>query len=169
MVREGAIALALSLASGCSLILDFSGDTRPPVDAPFTMAECMYKEPNDTRETAAELVVTDIGPAAICPRDGSTGVDDHDFYKITIPTNTITSFKITYNFFATGDLDIQLTDAGGNVLSSSRGFDNDEVITCPGSSPPCIGPLPAGDYLLEVFPAQPAMGNRYDIQIGVTP
>jgi hypothetical protein len=78
-------------------------------------------------------------------------------------------FKISYNFFATGDVDLQLTDASGAVLSSSRGFDNDEIIACPGSSPPCVGPLAAGDYVLEVFPAQPGMANRYDIAITVTP
>lgn len=167
MVRECALTLALSLSStGCSLVLDFSGDVKPPVDAPYSMAECDYKEPNDTRDTAAPLELTDVGPGAICST--MMGVDDHDFYKVTIPANSTVSFKITYNFFATGDIDLQLTDTTGAVLSSSRGFDNDELITCPGASPPCVMLAP-GDYILEVFPAQPAMSNRYDIQIAVTP
>ena len=167
MVRGCAPVLALSLSTGCSLVLDFSGDVKPPVDAPYSMAECNYKEPNDTRDTAATLELTDVGPAAVCPT--TMGVDDHDFYKITLPASSQVSFKITYNFFATGDIDLQLSDTAGAVLSSSRGFDNDEVITCPGSSPPCVGPLAAGDYILEVFPAQPGMSNRYEIQIGVVP
>jgi hypothetical protein len=166
MLRECAFVVALS-SSGCSLILDFSGDVKATPDAPYSMAECNFKEPNDTRDTAIALDVTDVGPAAICPT--MMGVDDHDFYKVTLPASSQVSFKITYNFFASGDLDLQLTDAAGAVLSSSRGFDNDEIITCPGSSPPCVGPLAAGDYILEVFPAQPGASNRYDIQIGVTP
>jgi hypothetical protein len=168
MVRECALALALTLSStGCSLVLDFSGDVKATVDAPYSMVECDYKEPNDTRETAAVLDVAEVGLAAICPT--MMGVDDHDFYKITLPASSMVQFKISYNFFATGDVDLQLTDAGGAVLSSSRGFDNDEIIACPGSSPPCVGPLAAGDYVLEVFPAQPGMANRYDIAITVTP
>jgi hypothetical protein len=170
MVRECRRALALGLLvaplGGCSLILDFSGSTEKPIDAPFTQLECDFKEPNDTRDTAIALDVTDIGPAAICPK---AGVDDHDFYRVTVPTNTSVSFKITYFFSPTGDLDLQLTDTQGGILSSSRGFDNDEIIVCPGASPPCAGPLAAGEYLLEVFPAEPGKANRYDIAIGVVP
>lgn len=170
MLRGCATALWVApclAASGCSLILDFSGETKPPVDAPFTDVECAFAEPNDTLATAATLAVTDVGPAAICST--AMGVDDHDFYKLTIPDNSSTTFKITFVTFATGDLDLKLTDAQGTTLASSRGFDNDEEILCPGASPPCAGPLAAGDYFLEVFPANPGMANRYDLAITVTP
>lgn len=166
MVRECACALVV-LLSGCSLILDFSGETETPVDAPFTPAECAFKEPNDSVGTAVPLDISDVGPAAICSQ--MMGVDDHDFYKITIPTNTMVSLKISFVSSTTGDLDLKLSDTAGLMLSSSRGFDNDELIVCPGTSPPCAGPLAAGDYLLEVFPAQPGMANRYDIALSVTP
>ena len=167
MVRTGALALLALASSGCSLVLDFSGSSEPPVDAAFTQAECEYKEPNDTRDTAATLELTDVGPAAICST--TMGVDDRDFYKIAVPTSSAIAFRISYMFSPTGDLDIQLTDAQGSMVAASRSFDNDEVITCPGSDPPCIGPLAAGDYYLEVFPGQPGMANRYDIGITVTP
>ena len=166
MVRECAIA-ALALSSGCSLILDFSGDSKPAIDAPFSDAECAFKEPNDTAATAATLELTDVGPGAICPPAG--GGDDHDFYKITVPTNMSLSAKITFVNSTTGDLDLKLSDAAGTMLSSSRGFDNDEQIVCPGASPPCAGPLTPGDYILEVFPAAPGAGNRYDITLSITP
>jgi hypothetical protein len=167
MVRECATALAVCLSSGCSLILDFSGDSKPPVDAPFTDAECAYKEPNETLATAAELGIGDVGPAAICPP--MMGVDDRDFYRITVPANSAFSATITFINSTTGDLDLKLTDAAGSNLSSSRGFDNDEQIVCPGASPPCAGPLAPGEYILEVFPANPGMANRYDITLTVTP
>ncbi|MDQ3341013.1 MAG: pre-peptidase C-terminal domain-containing protein [Myxococcota bacterium] len=167
MVRECATALAVCLLSGCSLILDFSSEGKPPIDAPFNDAECAFKEPNDTLATAATLGLGDVGPAAICSQ--TMGVDDRDFYKLTIPANMSVSAKITFVNSATGDLDLKLTDAQGTTLSSSRGFDNDEQIVCPGASPPCAGPLAAGDYILEVFPANPGMANRYDIALSLTP
>jgi hypothetical protein len=166
MVRECATALALCLLSGCSLILDFSGESKPPIDAPFSAAECAFKEPNDTAATAIILGLADVGPAAICSQ--TMGVDDHDFYRVTVPTNTAFSAKITFVNSTTGDLDLKLTDSQGTTLSSSRGFDNDEQIVCPGASPPCAM-LAAGDYILEVFPANPGMANRYDIALSVTP
>ena len=167
MIRTGVPVTLLALASsGCSLILDFSGSTETPVDAAFTQAECDFKEPNDTLATAAVLGLADVGPAAICPTNGN---DDRDVYRITLPENSTASFKITYFFSPTGDLDMQLTDPQGSMISASRSFDNDEVIACPGSNPPCVGPLAAGDYFLEVFPGQPGMANRYDISITFVP
>lgn len=165
MLRMVVIAAA-SASSACSLITDFSGSTEKPVDAAFTMAECDFKEPNDTRATAAALELTDVGPAAICPTGGG---DDRDFYKITLPSSTNATFTISYVFTTTGDLDAQLTDAQGSQVSLSRSVDDNEVIACPGSMPPCIGPLAAGEYYLEVFPSQPGMANRYSIAITLGP
>jgi hypothetical protein len=168
MVRELGVSITvlttLSLTTGCSLILDFSGSTERPIDAAHSEVECMFKEPNDTRDTATTLELTDVGPAAIC----STSGDDADFYRVTIPANSMVSFRISYFFSSNSDLDLQLTDLGGAILSSSRGFDNDEIIVCPGSSPPCAALAP-GDYVLHVFPGQPGMQNRYDIAIAVQP
>ena len=96
-------------------------------------------------------------------------MDDRDFYRITFPASNAGLGDDRVPQSTTGDLDLKLSDMQGTVLASSRGFDNDEQITCPGASPPCAGPLAAGDYILEVFPANPGMANRYDLALVVTP
>ena len=58
MVRESLLlALVTSIAGpGCSFILDFSdkaGVHDASLDGPYTQAECDYKEPNDSIDTAA--------------------------------------------------------------------------------------------------------------------
>lgn len=165
---------ALAFGGGCSLLLDFSDKAIPKdatidaPDAPYSADECAYKEPNDTVATAAPVVVTDVGPAAICaPVAG--GVEDHDFYRLTVPVGT-TSVRIAINFIESpsGDLDLRLYDSGANVIAQSRGFTGSETITCPGSSPPCAG-LMAGDYVFEVFPAVAGAVNSYNIALAITP
>ncbi len=172
MVRECRVAVAIAslcvpasvLLGGCSLILDFSESAPPPPDAAlFTQAECDHKEPNNSIDTAAVIDATEVGPAAICPGD------DHDFYKFTVPPNTASvTVKITFVTSATGDLDLKLADTGGSTQGQSRGFENDETVVCPGASPLCPM-LAAGDYIFDVFPAQPGFVNRYDIALTITP
>jgi len=168
MVREYVASLLLLPAAGCSLILDFSDkaipkDARP--DAPYTQAECDYKEPNDTAATAAAITPADTGPAAIC----AGAVDDHDFYKITVPAATTkVEIRISY-MYLNGDIDLRLDDkAGATVIAQSRGFGNEEVIVCPGASPMCPA-LAAGDYVFEVFPAVAGSVNAYTIAFALTP
>lgn len=167
MVRECVASLLFLPAPGCSWILDFSEppalpDAAPGLDAsPYEQADCDYKEPNDTAQAAAILAATDTGPAAIC--SGS----DHDFYKLAIDaTTTAVELRITHDA-ALGDLDLVLRDKAGTPIAASRGFGDLELITCPGTSPPCAA-LTADDYLLEVFPATPGVTNRYTIAITTT-
>jgi len=167
MVRECLLALVASNLAGCSLILDFSGPSQSAPDAGFDQAECDYKEPNDTIGAAALLDPTEVGPAAICST--AMGVDDHDFYKFVVPEGTAAvSIRITFVSTAQGDLDLKLTDIGGSTLGTSFGFGNEEVIACPGASPPCPM-LAAGEYVFEVLPAQPGLANRYDLALAITP
>jgi len=168
MVREYVASLLLLPAAGCSLILDFSDkaipkDARP--DAPYTQAECDYKEPNDTAATAAAITPADTGPAAIC----AGAVDDHDFYKITVPAATTkVEIRISY-MYLNGDIDLRLDDkSGATTMPQSRGFGNEEVIVCPGASPMCPA-LAAGDYVFEVFPAVAGSVNAYTIAFALTP
>lgn len=166
MVRGLVASLCVVAASGCSLILDF-GDSAVPVDAeidgPFTQTECDYKEPNDSAAAAAVFDLAEVGPGAICSGD------DRDFYKITVPANSSVQVKITFVNRPSGDLDLRLYDkTGTTVLAQSRGFGNEEIITCPGASPAC-GMLAADDYVFEVFPALAGAVNRYDIAVAVTP
>jgi hypothetical protein len=172
MLRGSLVVACAALAGGCSLILDFSQSAIPidaEIDAPFNQAECDYKEPNDSAETAAVIVPgTDVGPAAIC--FGAGGVDDHDFYKFTVPANTASvTVRITFVNSPTGDLDLRLHDKTGTmVLGRSTGFGNDEQIVCPGP-PPCAAALAPDDYIFEVFPALMGSVNRYDFSVTLTP
>jgi hypothetical protein len=167
-VRPTVVMLAPLLAS-CSLILDFSDSEIPKdaaIDAPYTQAECDYKEPNDSLDTAVAITPADVGPAAIC----AATPEDHDFYRFTVPANTTSvTVKISFMTSPTGDLDLRLYDGTTHVvLSQSRGFGNDETITCPAASPACAM-LAAGDYIFEVFPAVNGAVNAYDIALTITP
>jgi hypothetical protein len=169
MVRECLIALpAIVLAGGCSLILDFSDSAVPidaMIDAPYTQEQCDFKEPNDTIDTAQVITPAEVGPAAICASDP----EDHDFYKFTVPAMTAkVQIKISFENRPSGDLDLKLTDATGTMIAQSRGFGNDETITCPAASPACPL-LAAGDYVFEVFPALSGAVNTYDIALTITP
>ena len=166
MAREGAACLLLLPVASCSFILDFSDravprDARP--DAPFTEAECAYKEPNDAFAAAAPITPADTGPAAICPGDAP----DHDFYRFTVPAMTTRVELRISTVFRLGDLDLRLYDASGTVLARSTGFDDDEVLTCPSAALPCPT-LAAGDYVFEVYPAHDDSVNRYTVSLTLT-
>jgi hypothetical protein len=169
MVRAGLAAVVLASASGCSLVLDFgpgalSGDAAP--DAPYTQEECDYKEPNNAAAEAMMLAPEDVGPAAICAGEP----EDRDFYRFTVPAGTASvSVRVSFTNRPTGDLDLRITDASGSTtFGQSRGFEDVELVVCPGSSPVCPA-LPAGDYVFEVFPATPGAVNRYDFALTLTP
>jgi hypothetical protein len=167
MVRELVASLLLP-ATGCSLILDFSDKALPKdanPDAPYTQAECDYKEPNDTAATAAAITPADTGPAAIC----AATPEDHDFYKFTVPAGTTkVELRISTTYRPGGDLELRLYDRTGTMmLSQSTSFSNDEVITCPSTLSMCPM-LAADDYVFEVFPATGSV-NSYTIALTLTP
>jgi len=164
------VVTAATLLGGCSLLLDFSNDAIPKdgtADSPFSQAECDYKEPNDSAQSAAALdPAVDTGPGAICPG----AVDDHDFFKFTVPAAIASvSVSISFTNSPTGDLDLRLYDkTGASVLSRSSGFGDQETIVCPGQSPACPA-LAADDYVFEVFPALAGAVNAYTIAVTLTP
>jgi hypothetical protein len=168
MVRECLVGLVLVASGGCSLALDFSSKAVPidaEIDAPYTQEQCDYKEPNDSVDTAALVTTADTGTAAICAGEA----EDHDFYKFTVPPMTASvQVKITFMNRPGGDLDLKLEDATGMVKAQSRGFGNEETITCPAVSPSCAT-LAAGDYVFEVFPALTGAVNFYDFSLTITP
>jgi hypothetical protein len=167
MVRAGLVALGLASASGCSLALDFSPGAIPVDAPPYSQNECEYAEPNNALEEAAVLTTEDTGPAAIC--GGAGDPEDHDFYRFTVPPNTASvSVRVRFASGPTGDLDLRLTDAAGVMVGQSRGFGDEELVVCPGASPRCLQ-LPAGDYVIEVFPAKVGSVNRYEIALSITP
>ncbi|HEX7840038.1 MAG TPA: PPC domain-containing protein [Kofleriaceae bacterium] len=171
MVRElaalAASLLALTLA-GCSFLLDFSDGAIPrdaQPDAPYSQAECDYKEPNNSLAAAAAITPTDTGPAAICP-----GLpEDHDFYRFTVPAGTTKVLvQISTMYRMGGDLDLRLYDRTGAMLARSTGFSDDEVIDCPNPAVMCPA-LAAGDYVFEVYPGTARSVNRYTFSVAFTP
>jgi hypothetical protein len=168
MVRECLVGLALLSATGCSLVLDFSNSAIPidaQIDAPYSQEQCDYKEPNDTFDVAQVVTSADTGTGAICAGE----VEDHDFYKFSVPGGTtMVAVKITFTNRPSGDLDLRLSDGTGVMIAASRGFGNEESITCPAASPACPT-LAAGEYIFEVFPAIAGAVNFYDFQITLTP
>jgi hypothetical protein len=168
MRRAWLAGLPLTILSGCSLVLDFSSSAIPvdaEIDAPYTLEECQYMEPNDSIDAAMLFTPADVGPAAICAGD----VEDRDFYKFTVPANTASvTVSISFMNRPTGDLELKLTDTAGMMKGQSRGFGNEEKIVCPATSPPC-GMLMPGDYVFEVFPALMGSVNNYSIALTITP
>jgi hypothetical protein len=168
MLRECAATLPVVVlvltTPGCSLLLDFSDRPVPPPDALYDEAECAYKEPNDGIETAAAITPVDLGPAAICAGDS----EDHDFYRFTVPPATArVAIRLMYTYRPSGDLDLRLYDETATPVVS-RSFRDEELIECPGATPPCHA-LPAGDYVFEVLPATSGAVNRYTIQLELNP
>jgi hypothetical protein len=166
MVRELAASLLWLWAAGCSLILDFSDKAIPKdaaPDAPYTQAECDYKEPNDTAAAAAVITPADTGPAAIC----AGNPEDHDFYKFTVPAGiTKVELRISTTYRPGGDLDLRLYGSTGMLIAQSNNFSNDELIVCSAPSPMCP-PLAAGDYVFEVFPGVPGAVNDYTFALAL--
>jgi Bacterial pre-peptidase C-terminal domain len=165
MVRESVLVLVLASAPGCSLILDFSdkaGVHDASLDGPYTQAECDYKEPNDTVDTAAVIDPTvDMGPAAICKVP--TGEDD-DYYKFTVATGITKVTIMLTNAPGGGDLDLKLYDSTDQVIGQSRNFSDTETLICPAVSPACPS-LAAGDYVFEVLPGSPVNLNNYTFSV----
>ena len=172
MVRGFVACLLWLPVAGCSLALDFSDKAVPKdarADAPYTQAECDYKEPNNTAPTAAVLMRGDTGPAAICANDTGNAAD-HDFYRFAVPTGTTkVELRISTTYRPGGDLDLRLYDTTGlMLLAQSNNFSNDELIVCPAPSPACATLAP-GDYVFEVFPAIAGAVNDYTIALTITP
>jgi hypothetical protein len=168
MIRECVAAWLAIPAAGCSLILDFSDRAIPTdaaPDAPYSAEECAYKEPNNTLSGAAPIEASEAGSAAIC----AGGVEDHDFYRFTVPAGTTrVEVRVGSVFRDGGDVDLRLFDASANQIAESRTFTDQERITCPGTAPPCAA-LAAGEYVFEVLPAELGDVNRYTLTLMFTP
>jgi hypothetical protein len=166
MVRECAASLLLVPAAGCSLILDFSDGALPRdagLDAPYSAAECAYREPNDAFGAAAAIAASDTGPAAIC----AGAAEDRDFYGFTVPAAaTRVEIRLGYTY-RQGDLDLRLYDRDGVAIATSREFTDEELIACPGGSPLCPA-LAEGSYVFEVFPATTGAVNRYSFALTIS-
>jgi hypothetical protein len=134
--------------------------------APAAPAGDRY-EANDTRQTATDLAIV-TGARTIADLSIHT-TSDRDFFKfVTTGPGTSADYVDVLFSHAAGDVDAQLLDASGNVLTSSTGTSDNERLSLQGRA--------AGTYFVEVFgysgarnsyrlafqaPAAPA-GDRYE-------
>jgi hypothetical protein len=161
MCRVGAptaFALAM-LCGGCSLILDFDKPPEPgPIDAPVTEELCLAFEPNES-PTAATVIAPGDYMAAIC-------LGETDFYRITLDGSQGVFASITFdNRGGDGDIDLRLLSTdGATAIDESRTSNNVEDVMCPGGIF-CNGPLPAGEYLLQVLGFNAAVESAYVLHL----
>lgn len=116
-------------------------------------------EPNDTAATAYAL---NWSPAvALTLQDLSLhDAIDTDFFSLSLAAQTSLTISLTFNSAYGGvlsDIDLDLTDAGGNVVAFSNGTGNTESISTT---------LAPGTYYLEIYwyQANPS-GNTYSLTI----
>lgn len=161
--RVGTLLVLLSVApfagGGCSLVLDFD---KPPVDAPpdspVDETACMAFEPNDTPAEATMITPGDY-TAAIC--GGET-----DYFKFSVTGAESVLARITFmNRNGAGDIDLRLLNAAGaTTIDESRTSADVEEVMCPGGIM-CNGPLPAGDYVLQVLGFNAAVMSQYVLHL----
>jgi hypothetical protein len=167
--REGAGRAVLALvwialggaASGCQLLLDFSelSDGGPPGDGTGADASalCSEGEPNESFETAGAVTTGAIG--AIC------GGGDLDFYKFTVDGNQDVVLVLTFTAGEATDLELDLVDSAGTVLTRSTGLDGDERIE---QSAALGNRLAAGDYAADIYGRTADVANEYELIVTVT-
>jgi hypothetical protein len=163
-----AAALALILAAGCSLVLDFGdrADAAPEADAPVADAlgtdapdPCNELEPNDEIATAAVIVPGTYPGLAICP------AGDRDFYRFEVAANADVVVEITFdNRAGAGDLDLRLYGPLGAVVASSAGFGDVERIE---RSLAMENRLDEGEYTAEVYGATVQVENEYQLTLSI--
>src|SRR5215470_11710962 len=164
-----ASAVGAVACTGCEVLLDFNAPPPAPVDAPTTPDApplpdpCGVLEKNDSFGAAIAVPNGEARIAAICP------VGDVDFYKVTLTANQTLDFKILFTN-AKGDLDMVLQDSGMTERAASHGTVDNEEIKCPGGTPPNdCKQLPAGDYVVKVYPGVMGMTNTYQLSVSITP
>ena len=164
--RRGLGALAgialLAASSGCQLLLDFSeladgGPTDDSAASADASALCATGEPNDTFETATAVTTGALG--AVC------GGGDLDFYGFTVDGNQDLELVLNFTAGAETDLELNLVDSTGAVLTVSTGLDADERIE---QSEALGNRLAAGDYAAEVFGRSETVTNEYELIVTLT-
>lgn len=154
------IALATG-ASGCQLLLDFSelADGGPPDDGASADASalCATDEPNDSFDMATATTTGAIG--AIC------GGGDRDLYKFTVDGSQDVTLVLNFTAGADTDLELDLVDSTGAVLTVSTGLDADERIE---QSAALGNRLAAGDYAAEIVGRSATVSNEYELIVTIT-
>ena len=154
------VALAAA-ASGCQLLLDFSelSDGGPAGDGPpgDASALCSAGEPNESFEMAGAVTTGALG--AIC------GGGDLDFYSFTLDGNQDVVLVVNFTAGSESDLELDLVDSAGIVLTRSTGLDGDERIE---QSAALGNRLAAGDYAADIYGRTAEVSNEYELIVTVT-
>jgi hypothetical protein len=124
------------------------------INAPDPLGDRL--EPNDTRGTATDLHAV----RGTLERDGlsiSTAADV-DWFKFATTATGAVGHEVRIDFAqADGDLDLELYDASGNLLSASDSIDDGESISLAGR--------PAGTYYARVLGVGGAINPDYRLTI----
>lgn len=112
-------------------------------------------EENDTQGTAAPLASGSHGNLNTCETD-------EDFYAITLQANEDLTVDATFSN-AEGDIDLELLDSSGTVVTDSASASDDESITYTAPA--------SGTYFLRVFlysDAGSTLGNDYGLDVSIS-
>jgi hypothetical protein len=159
----GAGIAGLALLAGCQLLVDFApladggapaDSGSEPIDAAVADAggACDELEPNGSQGEAPEIEPGSF-QVAICP------AGDVDFYGFGLDGKQDLIVEVTFEAGA-DDIEMELLDAEGDVVTISTGVDGDERIE---RSPQVTGRLPAGSYAVRVFGREAAVQNDYQL------
>lgn len=111
-------------------------------------------EPNDTEISPAPLPVGAAPRLRLCS-------GDEDWLTIDATAGYDVMLTATFSD-AEGDIDLELFDAAGDLLASSEGVSDSEVVAA-------VGPGPFLAHVLLYSDDGVAIGNRYDLDLVVTP
>ena len=115
-------------------------------EASYTLQVTLTPEPGADPCTEGGLEPDSVGSPRLVAADGSVAAgricaDDTDFFRFTV--GSASSVGISVRFIdAVGDLDVDLRDNAGGLITSSSGISDEELI---------IRDLAAGSYTVEVF------------------
>jgi hypothetical protein len=167
----GAGIAGLALLAGCQLLVDFAplADGGPadsgsePVDSAVADAGGDASDELEPNGSLAEAPTIEPGSfqVAISP------AGDIDFYRFGLDGNQDLLVEATFEAGA-NDIEMELLDGEGDVVTISTGVDGDERIE---RSPEVSGRLPAGTYAVRVFGREAAVQNDYQLVLtrGVLP
>ncbi len=129
--------------------LPFSGQLFTPTALTILLAEDFYEQ-NDALGAAADIAAPFF--------DGTLNIDadgENDFYRLSLTTSGTVDIDVIFSH-ATGDIDLQLLDAGGVVLQSAASTTDNESIT---------RALSPGVYYVRVFGFGEGSCNNYALDI----
>lgn len=130
-------------ANSCETNDDCADLAMPSCTAGACICSDMF-EPNDTRETAANI------NANLHPRVQLSTCDGQDWFQFTATEGQTIEVSVVFSY-RLGDVELDLLDSAGDIVEVSHGGDNDEFISIPNA--------PAGDYFIHVFIANDVVRN----------